>query len=208
MPRCAPLYSNATGERLPRTHVSLSESSLFLTFPDGRWHDVALHGCRFRVRDATYRQRFVRHLMIYRGRHEPSTGQVDLITPPDEGSIAPRAVRLPGVSEGAAVIETAVWEALADWLSRGGRVAGRTIAELARLSCIATPQFAVTLGAVAARVAAELNWEKCGPMRGSGGIHNPLRPLEDAARRSPRAADALRAAMTARATQRYRRRSC
>ncbi|MEM9488014.1 MAG: hypothetical protein AAGC55_02655, partial [Myxococcota bacterium] len=121
--------------------------------------------------------------------------RTDFITPPEVGTIAPRAARLPGVHLGrAAVLEASHWEAIATWLVAGGRLAGLTVAELARLACVATPRFAETLGSYAARAAGELGWERCGPMRDSGGLRNPLRPLEEAARQSPSAADALAAA--------------
>src|SRR5690606_36253825 len=120
-------------------------------------------------------------------------------------AIAPRAARLPGVPEGAEVVETAVWEALADWLHTSGRLSGRTVAELARLACVATPQFAVEIGELAAAVAADMIWERCGPMRDSGGMRNLLRPLQEAAQRSPRAADALMAALAATAALRRSR---
>lgn len=176
----------------PRTEVELSRDELFLRFPDGRWQHVALHGCRVMVSDAACSQRFVRRLAL-----DSEHAHLDLITPPERGAIAPRVAGLPGVSQDAAVVETSSWEALADWLLSSGRLAGRTVAELARLACVATPQFAVTIGQLAARVAAEMIWDRCGPMRDSGGMPNALRPLAEAARSSPRAADAFMAARAA-----------
>lgn len=165
---------------------------LLLTCPDGRWQSVPLHGSRFQVGDAAYDQRFVRHLRI-----EAPGRCVDLITPPDQGAIAPRAAGLPGVPAGVAVVEAPAWEVIVDWLRGGGRLGRLTVAELARLCRVATPQFAVDIGERAAQVAVEMIWERCGPMRGSGGMINSLRPLEEAARTSPRATEALMAALAA-----------
>lgn len=192
MGRCTALYSNALQAPAPRTEVELARDELFLRFPDGRWSHVALHGCHVSVSDAACSQRFVRCLAL-----DSERARLDLITPPDRGAIAPRAAGLPGVSHDAAVVETSSWEALADWLLSGGRLAGRTVAELARLACVATPQFAVIIGQLAARVAAEMIWDRCGPMRDSGGMPNALRPLAEAARSSARAADAFMAARAA-----------
>lgn len=201
MGRCTALYSNALLAPAPRTQVELARDELFLRFPDGRWQRVALHGCRVTVSDAASSvmvsdaacsQRFVRRLAL-----DSECARLDFITPPERGAIAPRAAGLPGVSHDAAVVETSSWEALADWLLSSGRLAGRTVAELARLACVATPQFAVIIGQLAARVAAEMSWDRCGPMRDSGGVPNALRPLAEAARSSPRAADAFMAARAA-----------
>lgn len=182
----------------PRTKLELERDVLMLTCPDGTWQSVALHGSSFQVGDAAYNLRFVRHLIVYTPRL-----QVDLITPPDEGAIAPRAAGLPGVPAGAAVVETPTWEALVDWLRVGGRLGRLTMVELARLCRVASPQFAVGIGERAAQMAMELIWERCGPMRDSGGMVDSLRPLEEEARTSPRAADALVAALAALAV--YRR---
>lgn len=169
-----------------------------LTYPDGKWQRIPLHGSRFHVGDAACNQRFVRHLTI-----ETPRQRANLITPPDEGAIAPRAAGLPGVPADVAVVEAPAWEVLVDWLRGGGRLGRLTMAELARLCCVATPQFAIDIGERAAQVAVEMIWERCGPMRDSGGMINSLRPLEEAARRSPRATDALVAALAAMAV--YRR---
>lgn len=192
MGKCTALYSNSLPAPARRTQVELARDDLFLSFPDGRWERMHLHGCCFRAGDAACSQRFVRHLVLENGWL-----RIDLITPPERGAIAPRAAGIPSAPRDAAVIEPGAWEVLADWLHSGGRLAGRTVADLARLACVATPQFAVIIGELAARVAAELSWERCGPMRGSGGIINALAPLVDAARTSPRAADALMAARAA-----------
>lgn len=159
--------------------------------PDGRSRTLFLNGSRFAVRDAACSQRFVRHLKLYlRGE------RADLITPPDEGSIAPRAAQLPGVPDDSLIVDRAAWEAVADWMAGGGRLGGRSIAELARLACVATAQFALVLGEWAAQVAIEMSWERRGPMRVAGDVRHSLRPLELAAGHNPRAAEALVAALS------------
>jgi len=100
MAGCRALYPQAAGYRAPLARVELERDALLLTEPDGRWRRVALNGARFVVRDAARSQRFVRHLGIYT-RNE----RADLITPPEHGAIAPRAARLPGVPDGAAVVD-------------------------------------------------------------------------------------------------------
>ncbi len=179
------------GHRVPLVRVELERDALLLTWPDGNRRLVALNGARVAVRDATACQRFVRHLAII-GQH----GRTDLITPPERGTIAPRAAGLPGVPEDAAVVESGEWETVADWVNGGGRPGGRTVADLARLACIATSQFAITLGEWAAQVAHEMTWERQGPMRSGAGLRHSLRPLEEAAARSARAGEALVAALS------------
>lgn len=118
-----------------------------------------------------------------------------MITPPETGAIAPRALGLPGVPDDVAIVEIDEWDAVLDWLHGHCRLSGRTVRELAQLACIASPQFAIAIGEWAARVAAEMTWENRGPMRGGAvDLRFSLRPLEEAARRSPRAQDALVAA--------------
>jgi hypothetical protein len=41
-----------------------------------------------------------------------------------------------------------------------------------------------------------MTWERRGPLRGGSDVHHSLRPLEEAANRHPRAADALVAALS------------
>jgi hypothetical protein len=96
---------------------------------------------------------------------------------------------------------------LADWVIGGGRLAACAIAELARLAMIATPQFAVLLGEVAAQRALEVAWVGRGPLRGGTDVDTALQPLVEAARQSPRAAEALVSALAhaAGATRRRRR---
>jgi len=186
-----PLYSRPARAPAPRALVELEGDILRLGLSDGRWRSLLLDGARFAARDAACTQRFVRHLKLYL-----IDGRADLITPPDEGAIAPRAAQLPGVPEDSIVVDAGAWETLVDWLRSGGRLGGRTIAELARLACIASTQFAITVGEWAARVALEGGWERSGPMRSGLDPRESLRPLEEAAWRSPSAAEALVAAMS------------
>lgn len=190
MVRCRALYAKPPAHSV-RARVELARDVLFLELPDGRNRSMLLNGARFAVRDATRARRFVRHLKIYL-----ADGRADLITPPEEGCIAPRAAQLPGVPDDAIIVEAHAWEAVVDWLEGGGRLGGRTIAELARLAAIASAQFAITLGEWAAQVALEMTWERRGPLRGGSEVHHSLRPLEEAANRHPRAADALVAALS------------
>jgi hypothetical protein len=201
MGRRSALYTRPEPTRVARARVELERDLLFITMPDGRWRNLTLNGCTFVAGDATRTHRFVRHLSIILAGE-----RADLITPPDEGAIAPRGARLPEAPEGAAVVDPSEWDAVADWLSSGGRLGGRTVAELSHLACIATPQFAVIIGEIAAKVAAEMIWEKSGPMRGGADMRHSLRPLQEAARTHPRAADALVAALAATAMMRSSRR--
>lgn len=191
MNKCTALYSRAARERPARARVELGRDELLVTTPDGRWLRLQLAGSRYHVRDAACAQRFVRHLRL-----AWAGARADFISPPDEGAIAPRAARLPAVPGDAVIVDGWVLDAIVAWMMGHGRVGGRTITELARIACIATPQFAVALGEIVARVAAEASWERPGPMRGGGDIRISLRPLEEAARHSPRAADALVSAMS------------
>lgn len=201
MSRCAPLYSRAVPARLPRALVQVAADSLVVTHADGRWQTLALNGCAVSTGDGVYAKRFVRHMVV-----EGPSERLDLITPPDKGAIAPQVASVPNVRSGAAVVGDAVWQTLSDWFGRGGRLSGCTVAELARLACIATPQFAVIIGEVAASVAAAMAWERIGPMRGGNDLKTTLRPLQEAARTSPAAADALVAALAATALHRRLRR--
>ena len=123
-------------------------------------------------------RRFVRMLMLERG------GERDVvITPPDHGAVAPNVVRVPEAPAEAAIVDMRAWEALAEWVLGGGRLAACSIADLARLACIATPQFAVLIGEVAAQRALELVWAASGPLRGGSDLEAALQPLVDAAKR-------------------------
>jgi len=174
-----------------RALVELDAHSLYLSTSGGGWEEVCLEGARVSSRDASCSSRFVRHVVV-----RTALRRVDLITPPERGSIAPRAARLPGVPRWSIIIEPAVWETVSGWVRSGGGLSGRTILELARLACVSTSQFAVAIGECIAHVAAEMTWERLGPMRGGGAFLQMLKPLEDAARESPRAGEALVAAQS------------
>ena len=190
MLRSRALYRDDSLQPVPRAEVAIEASELQLRMPDGRCRCLDLEGSTVSVGDAAFCRRFVRMLTVERGAELTS-----FITPPDRGAIAPRAVPLPIAPDDAAVVESSMWDALVDWLTGGGRLGGRTVAELSRLAAIATPQFAITIGEIAAQVALEMVWEQAGPLRGGADLDHALRPLYDAARRSPRAADALVAAL-------------
>jgi hypothetical protein len=183
------LYRDEAPER--RAEVTLEPGVLVLHMPDGTARTIALHGSAVITTDAACRRRFVRMLIV-----ESASQRMVAITPPDRGTIAPRALRLPDAPADAAVIETATWDTLVDWLMGGGRLTGCTVAELARLTAIASPQFATVIGEVAAQVAIEMVWEAAGPLRGGVELEHELRPLRDASRHSLRAAEALVAALS------------
>jgi hypothetical protein len=203
------LYRDPAPFRPARAGIQLDSDVLVLTMPDGRQRSRALDGFAatqhdgFVARiDARRERRFVRMLILERD-HERDV----IITPPDQGAVAPSVVRLPEAPADAAIIDDHAWDALAEWLMGGGRLAGCSIADLARLAAIATPQFAVLIGEVAAQHALELVWAARGPLRGVDDVEIALRPLTVAARQSPRVAEALVAALAhaAGATRRRRR---
>ncbi|MEO8700074.1 MAG: hypothetical protein ABI867_08525 [Kofleriaceae bacterium] len=177
-----------------RAEVQLDADELVLRMPDGRLCHHQLHGYAVvtldgfvmaRV-DTNHERHFVRMLVLERG-HE----RLAVITPPEHGTVAPNVVRVPEAPADAAIVEPSVWNALADWMLSGGRLAACTIEDLARLVVIATTQFAVLIGEVAAQRALELAWAARGPLRSGGDLETSLRPLVDAAEQSPRAAEAL-----------------
>jgi hypothetical protein len=202
MRRSKALYRDEGLEPVPRASVSLAWSELALQMPDGQCLSIELDGALIGVTDSSFRRRFVRMLTVERVDRRTA-----VITPPDRGSIAPRAVPVPIAPDDAAVVESGVWDTVVGWLTSGGRLAGRTVAELASLALIATPQFAIAIGEVAAQVAMEMIWEQEGPLRGGADLDHSLWPLYDAARTSARASDALVAAMAVCATRRARRRT-
>lgn len=179
--------------------VELEADVLLVEMPDGWSRRHVLDGMTATIDDGfvaarrdggRVERRFVRMLQLERaGRH------VAVITPPERGAVAPNVVRIPEAPQDAAIVEPAVWEALAEWLIGGGRLGAMSVADLARLACIATPQFAVLIGEVAARRALELVWMVSGPLRGLHDLDAALQPLTDAARISPRAGDALISAL-------------
>jgi len=59
-------------------------------------------------------RRFVRMLVLERaGRH------VAVITPPEQGAVAPNVVRVPEAPHDAAIVDEPTWDALAEWLVGG-----------------------------------------------------------------------------------------
>ncbi|MDB4959352.1 MAG: hypothetical protein JWO36_6921 [Myxococcales bacterium] len=192
---------------------------LLLRMPDGRVRQHSLNGLSAITMDgfvaakidARWQRRFVRMLVLEpdaepRAARNPDTvANIVVITPPDQGAVAPNVVRVPEAPHAAAIIDTGSWEALADWMLRGGRLAALSIADLAQLACIATPQFAALIGEVAAQRALELLWESSGPLRGGSDVDAALHPLTEAAKSSPRAADALMSALAYAAGERRRR---
>ena len=146
-------------------------------------------------------RRFVRMLIL-----ERELERLVIVTPPEEGAVAPSVVRLPQAPDDAAIVDGHAWDALADWIMGGGRLAGCSIPDLARLAAIASPPFAVLIGEVAAQRALELVWAARGPLRGGFDLEAVLHPLVAAARQSSRVAEALVAALAhaAGATRRKR----
>lgn len=190
-----PRRSEQPPRRSARSVVEIERNRLHVGLPDGARRTIELQWVSFSVRDASAAQRFVRELSL-----ECPSGTICFMTPPEDGAIAPRALGLPPAPSEALVLTPTMWDTLLDWLRGGGRLSGRTIGELARLARMATSPFAVAIGEVAARVAREMTWERSGPMRSSAvDPRELLRPLEEAARDSARAADALIAALAARA---------
>jgi hypothetical protein len=211
------LYRDPAPFRPARAEIQVDCDVLLLAMPDGRQRRHGLDGCAATqldgfvavriagaANDARPERRFVRMLILEREHdHERHV----IITPPDRGAVAPNVVRLPEAPDEAAIIDDDAWDALADWIMGGGRLAGWSIADLARLAAIATPQFAVLIGEVAAQRALELVWAARGPLRGVDDAEAALHPLVVAARRSARVAEALVAAFahTAGATRQKRR---
>jgi len=211
------LYRDPAPFRPARAEAQLDADVVVLVMPDGRQRRHALDGCavtlldgfvavRIATRatriDARPQRRFVRMLVLERDQERHA-----IITPPDHGAVAPNVVRLPEAPDEAAILDELAWDALADWVMGGGRLASCSIADLARLAAIATPQFAVLIGEVAAQRALELVWAASGPLRSMVDVEAALHPLVLAARDSPRVAEALIAALAhaAGATRRRRR---
>ncbi|HUS32954.1 MAG TPA: hypothetical protein VMZ53_30840 [Kofleriaceae bacterium] len=225
------LYRDPVPYRPARAQVHLDADALQLAMPDGRvrWHRLdgvvattsdgfvqepwalperlargssELIPHRHAVPAAPrLRRRFVRMLVIERERDH-----FVIITPPDEGAVAPGVVHMPEAPADAAIVEPHTWEALSEWLLAGGRLAACSISDLARLASIATPQFAVLLGEVAAQRALEYIWAESGPLRGGFDLDSALQPLVEAAKTSPRAGEALVSALSHAAGARRRRR--
>jgi hypothetical protein len=226
------LYRDPLPFRPARAEVQLEPDVLLLAMPDGRQRRHALDGYAatlldgFVVRErptqvseaharaaarhgaehaaglhARPERRFVRMLIL-----ERELERLVIVTPPEEGAVAPSVVRLPQAPDDAAIVDGHAWDALADWIMGGGRLAGCSISDLARLAAIASPPFAVLIGEVAAQRALELVWAARGPLRGGFDLETVLHPLAAAARQSSRVAEALVAALAhaAGATRRTR----
>jgi hypothetical protein len=184
----------------PRVELTLSWSELTVQYSDGRSRWVDLDGCANDVVDAAFRRRFVRMLTIERGGD-----WLALITPPEHAAIAPRAAHLPAAPEDSAVVDSETWQIVVGWVRSGGRLSGLSVEELASLAMVAAPSFALIIGEVAAQVARDVVWEHGGPLRAGGDVADTLAPLERAARVSPRAAEALVAALAACGSTKLRR---
>ena len=197
------LYRDPAPFRPARADVQVDSDVLLLAMPDGRQRRHGLDGFSATLLDgfvavraagtgldARPVRRFVRMLILER-EHEHHA----VITPPDHGAVAPNVVRLPEAPDEAAIIDDHAWDALAEWIMGGGRLAGWSIADLARLAAIATPQFALLIGEVAAQRALELVSAARGPLRGVDDVEAALHPLVIAARHSTRVAEALVAAL-------------
>src|SRR5687768_4964017 len=121
----------------PRAEVQLDADTVFLRMTDGRVRRHVLHGCEPSVVDGCYvsrdERRFVRMLVV---------DETVIITPPDRGAVAPFVVRVPEAPSDAWIVEQHAWDVLAEWLLVGGRLGAYTLGELARLSTIASAQFA------------------------------------------------------------------
>jgi hypothetical protein len=221
------LYRDPVPYRPARAEVHLEADALLLVMPDGRTRRHSLDGVHATTtdgfvaersargsselipRDSTVNvaprllRRFVRMLVLERGGE-----RYVVISQPEQGAVAPGVVRVPEAPADAAIIDNDAWDALADWLLGGGRLASCSVADLARLATIATPQFAVLIGEVAAQRALELVWlDAAHPLRGGFDLDSVLQPLVDAAKSSPRANDALVSALSHAAGQRRRRRA-
>ncbi len=203
------LYRDPVPFRTARAEVTLDSDTLAMHLPEGGWrrHDLdgtapsVIDGCvRARV-DAGWERRFVRMLVLDGARQ-----RTVLITPPETGAVAPNVVRVPEAPSDAVIVETAVWDALSDWVLGGGRLAACAISDLARLAVISSPQFAVLIGEVAAERALELVWSARGPLRGASDVETALLPLVRAARDSVRAGEALISALAHAAGAARRRR--
>jgi hypothetical protein len=216
------LYRDPVPFRPARAEVHLGPDTLALQLSDGRYRRCVLDGCTPAMTDGYVdariddplgllprslnpgrsERRFVRMLILERGSQRDV-----IITPPDQGAIAPSVVRVPEAPAEAVIVDARPWDSLAEWILGGGRFAGCSIADLSRLAAIATPQFAVLIGEVAAQRALELLWMAAGPRRSGFDIEYAQQPLTEAARHSSRAAEALVAALAhaAGATRRRRR---
>lgn len=219
------LYRDPVPYRPARAHVQLDPDALMLVMPNAWIRRHPLDGVHITISDGFVAERsargsqetivtrhgapvqpprvlrrFVRMLIL-----ERESERIVVITPPDQGAVAPNVVLVEEAPADAAIVDDRSWDALADWLLGGGRLAACSIADLARLACIATPQFAVLIGEVAAQRALEHVWAASGPLRGGGDLDSVLQPLVDAAKHSTRATEALVSALSHAAGARRRR---
>ena len=221
------LYRDPVPYRPARAEVQLEPDALILVMPDDWIRRHPLDGVQATISDGFVAERsargssetilrpgapiqpqrvlrrFVRMLIL-----EREGERIVIITPPDHGAVAPNVVLVEEAPSDAAIIDDLAWDALAEWLLVGGRLSACSIADLARLACLATPQFAVLIGEVVAQRALELLWAATGPLRGGSDLDSALQPLVDAAKASTRASEALVSALShaAGASRRRRRR--
>ncbi|MEO8842661.1 MAG: hypothetical protein ABI591_24980 [Kofleriaceae bacterium] len=204
------LYQDPMPFKSACAKIQLEADVLVVEMPNGWTQRHVLDGAIATVADGfklarrdggRIERRFVRMLVLERaGRH------VAVITPPERGAVAPNVVRVPEAPHDAAIVDAPTWDALAEWLVGGGRLGALAVADLARLACISTPQFAVIIGEVAAQRALDLVWVATGPLRGDDDLDAALQPLSDAARHSTRAGEALISALAHVAGRTRRRR--
>ena len=211
------LYRDPAVFKPARADVQVDVDTLHVAMPDGRTHHHALHGCSPSAVDGFVTQRL--GIPVRSSRHGPPVNKphlrrfvrmlvigdrLVLITPPDQGAVAPNVVRVPEAPTDSAIVDENVWDAVSDWLLGGGRLGACSVADLARLARIATPQFAVLIGEVAAQRALELV-VGAGPLRGGLDVDTGLAPLASAARTSTRAHEAFVAALAFAVASRRRR---
>lgn len=181
-----------------RAEVQLDLDVIALRLPDGRQRRYALDGCTPTIADGFvaarvdhgHQRRFVRMLILERAGREDV-----VITPPDQGAVAPTVVSVPEAPHDAAIVDARAWDALADFVMNGGRLASLTFADLARLAAIGSTHFAALIGEVAAERALELAWAARGPLRGGLELEESLQPFVALSRTEPRVAESLIAAL-------------
>ncbi|MEO6776501.1 MAG: hypothetical protein ABI467_26385 [Kofleriaceae bacterium] len=210
------LYQDPVPFKSVVAKVQLEHDVLVVEMPNGWTQRHVLDGVSASIADGftlarrdggRIERRFVRMLLLdHLAQPSGGTGSsarsgdrgsrhVAVITPPEQGAVAPNVVRVPEAPHDAAIVDAPTWEALAEWLVGGGRLGALAVADLARLACIATPQFAALIGEVAAQRALDLVWIATSPLRGIHDLDEALQPLVDAARHSTRATEALVAAL-------------
>jgi len=190
MGKLAAIRPNAV-DIIARTGVELDFSGVAVTPPGERLsRRIEAGRCDLQVVDAQRCKRFVRHLrVVHRG------ARLDIISPPEDGAIAPRCARVPVAPARALVIDDDAFEVMVEWLTSRCALRSRTMPDLAGLASWATSGLAVHIGERAARLAVEMTSVVCGPLRGCGSPRQVMAPLVVAARRSERASEALVAAL-------------